>query len=51
MYVYLCMYCRSGASTASAWRTGRPSEPPKRVLSGWVVSWDPSFALQIKRHV
>ena len=28
----------------------RDSEPPKRVASGWVVSWDPSFALHIKTH-
>ena len=27
------------------------SEPPKRGVSGWVVSWDPSFALRIKKHV
>ena len=26
------------------------SEPPKRVVSGWVVSWDPSFALHIKKR-
>ena len=29
----------------------RDSEPPKRVVSGWVVSWDPSFALHIKKRV
>ena len=27
------------------------SEPPKRVVSGWVVSLDPSFALHIEQHV
>ena len=30
---------------------GHISEPPKRVVSGWVVSWDPSFALHIQQHV
>ena len=27
------------------------SEPPKRVVVEWAVSWDPSFALRVKRHV
>ena len=26
------------------------SEPPKRVASGWVVSWDSSFALHGKQE-
>ena len=32
-------------------RTGRVSESPKRVVSEWVLSWDPSFALHIKTHI
>ena len=27
------------------------SEPPKRVVSGWVFSWDPSFVLRIKHRL